>query len=362
MMIYCDRSVGETRWLETDHAGRALRLALVRWTQCEAYPALGRAYCGRVRAMAGRLGGAFLDLGSGGDGFLPVKPGTRGVCEGAMLRVEVAAEPRANKGPRLRRLPGPARGEAGPEPGFVAHSDRAPWSPCDPIQALVTGPSAREACDAAVDEALAGTAPLAGGGDVAFDAARAFMAVDIDAGAREGSADPQRFAEQTNIAAAPVIARQIALRSVGGMVVVDALTVKGAPARERVRAAFVDAFHACDLRADVAAMSRNGLMEIGLPHARRPVAEVLLDNGRRTVETCALDALRALERAGEADRGARLELQVGATVGAWLERDIIAWRDAMRDRLGARFELTIDSKLGPDHFAAYGVESPRSAS
>jgi len=56
-------------------------------------------------------------------------------------------------------------------------------------------------------------------------------------------------------------------------------------------------------------------------------------------QTTALQALHALEREGEADRGAQLSLTVSAPVAAWLKDHDEIWRGALTDRLGARFTV-----------------------
>src|SRR5262249_53352766 len=74
-------------------------------------------------------------------------------------------------------------------------------------------PELRDRLDALVEEALSRTAPVPGGGVLTIEPTAALVAIDVDAGARTGSGDPERFALDLNIAAAKEAARQVRLRN-----------------------------------------------------------------------------------------------------------------------------------------------------
>jgi hypothetical protein len=72
--------------------------------------------------------------------------------------------------------------------------------------------------------------------------ASALVAIDVDAGGRAGSGDPERFALDLNVAAAHEAARQIRLRGLGGVIAIDFVSLRSKghnkQLEEAVRAAF----------------------------------------------------------------------------------------------------------------------------
>lgn len=340
--LFCDDSVGERRWVEADLRGRPIVLRYERQTDPNDYPHLGRSYRGRVVSLAHQFGGAFVDLGGEFSGFLPFRRGQapKGLHEGQLIRVSVSAEPQNGKGPRLRRLPGAPLGEQGPE-----QSSQQPYSLSDAI----TGADARAMADLAEDEALSFAVAIPGGGDIAIEATRALTAIDVDAGDRQSSGDPGQSSLQINCAAVPEIARQISLRSIGGLVVIDFVSMRAESHKAKIQALLTSAFDDLGLRGEVARLSPNCLCECTIPRRARPVAEIVLDaGGHRTLETQALAALRRLEREALAQPGAKLALFVHPDVQAWLDACAFQWRTALVSRIGSRFEVRAELQIGPD--------------
>lgn len=324
---------------------------IYRVTDGEDAPRLGRAFAGRVVSIDPHLGGAFVDIGLKRDGFMPFKKGVppKGMTQGALIRVEIAAEPYGDKGARVRRLPGTPRGDIGPDSGLDAGPDFGPAigqnagqrgeADLHP-QDAITGPAAHAMADRALEEATSVVVPLPGGGDMAIEPTRALTAVDIDSGEASQTQGPGRFAQKLNALAADELARHIALRRLGGLIVVDFLTLRDPSARKTLTTTLQYACTRRDVKADVSPLSRNGLCEIVVPRGRTPIHELLgCIKGQWSTQSCAFHALRRLRREGEAARGARLELTVAPMVYAWLETAPFDWQDMLGQHLGARFAV-----------------------
>lgn len=345
---YVDDAVGERRSGLANADGAPLTLTVERWSDAGRVARLGALAVARVTEIAPQFAGAFVDFGLDPPGFLPFKGGhtPKGLHQGALIRVEIAAEAQppawGGKGPRVRRAPGVAEGPPrllSPPPDArgdgEAHSAVADLPPRE----------ARDVADRAVEEALARIVPLPGGGDLALEPTRAFWAVDVDAGGHMGARDRASAARAVNRVASAEIARQAALRSLGGVMVVDMITTPDRDGAAQIRAGLEAAFAALAVKADIAFVSRSGLVAMTLPRRRRAVHELATDrDGALTDETLALMGLRALETAGAAARGApRLTLRLAPGPGRWLEADTIGWRDALHQRLGPRFALDVDA-------------------
>jgi len=240
------------------------------------------------------------------------------------VRVEIAAEAAPGKGARLRRLPdGDVAGDAPRrvERGVSADSE-----------GRETGPAARQAADLALEIASAREITLEGGGTLTIDPTRALTAIDVDSRAARG--------DRVNVMAAQEVARQISLRRLSGLIIVDFIGVPPRAVGDALRADMLMHLKDAGVKADATHFSKFGVLELAVERQRRPLHEILFGaDGAPTAQTTALEALRALEREGEADRGARLTLTVSEPVAAWLKDNDELWRSAMTDRLGARFAV-----------------------
>lgn len=326
---FLDEGVGETRLVRVDAEGRPVALTIARASDDGAVALFGETYAGRVRAVEPSLHAAFVDIGVGAPGFLAFK-GKRahaGLVEGAGVRVEIAAEAAPGKGPRLRRLPDGA--------GVADAPRRLTPAASLAVEAgdVVRGDEARAAADLAVEIAASRVIALAGGGDLAIEPARGLVAIDVD-----GGAQPPRA---VNPAAAEEAARQIALRGLSGLVMIDFAGAPDRAAGAALRASVLAHLSAFGVKAEAALVSRFGVLELAVERRRRAVHEMLFEpDGSPRVDAVAFDALRALEREGAADRGARLVLTVAPPVAAWLADHELIWRAGLTDRLGARFTVT----------------------
>lgn len=339
--LVVDDAVGEMRRLLVDEQGRAIRLHLDRWSERGARAVLGDVRWGRVRGRVPGNRGWFVDLGHGQDGLVEPTQAQR-MIEGAMVAFRVKAEAWADKGPLL------ALADVSPKLTPPGRPDLHEAPALDPfvegltVEETIAGVEARLMIDAAIDEASHGVVEIAGGGNIAVDVARGAVVIDVDSGTRRSTGDAERFAQELNLAASEAAARQVALRSLGGLVLVDFVGMKQTESRRAVAAKFRETLAAYLGRSsDVLEMSRLGVVEAAVARRGRPLADALTAG---SVERAALETLRALETAGWQDRGARLAARVSPEVEAWLDHDHIGWRRALGDRIGQRW--TIEARGG----------------
>jgi len=335
-----DGAIGETRigWVRD---GRIVGLRLLRWSDAGRRARHGEVYVGRVRAVDRVRRGAFLDLGLKEEtGFLPLDAngraraggGARALREGEALTVSVVREAAAGKGPVLALLLEPAAG--GPRL-LAAGEGHAALQEAAPASAAV-----RAMLDEALEAALSRHAPLAQGGMLSIERTSALTVVDVDAGARPGGGDVERFVRQLNCDAAQEAALQLRLRGLGGLAVIDFVHMRREESRKAVEAALREALRIDGAEAQAGRISKLGLVELSRPQTTRPLQDLMLDaEGRPTVEAAALAALRALEREAGAARGRVVRLRAPAAVARWLQDAHIPWRDALTRRIGARFSI-----------------------
>lgn len=322
--LYLDRSAGETRGVVTLD-GQPERLLIERDGTSAAGPRVGSRSVARVARIERALGLAFLDLG---DNVSVATPSGR-LVEGAFVEIEITTEARAGKAAGAQVI-GPADGPSRllrAAAGLAA--ELADFAPAVRIE---EGPVARKAADEAQEAALAIEHALPGGGSIAIESTRALTAIDVDLGARTGG-DPRRAARQANLAAIAAAARLLRLKGLGGLVVID-LAGKGHDGAA-MSAAAKAAFAADGPQVSIGPISRFGLFELALPRRRRPSLEILTAD---PAETEAANLLRALEREGRANPGARLRATARSAVIAAAERHTAG----LVERLGPRFSFAPD--------------------
>ncbi|MES1151753.1 MAG: ribonuclease E/G [Dongia sp.] len=267
---------------------------------------VGAVYLGRVVRLERHLNAAFVELGLDKPGLLPLKKHDK-ISEGDAIAVVVKREAREDKGVRLgRAFPStrdPAAGSQRTPPALllaaptlwqnalkVLAPDRVAAIHCDrradaervSAWCRETAPGLTdkvrhqprrdwELNDAAAKEEIAAALQeevhLPSGGHLLFEPVRTLTAVDVnssDAGARRGD-DRGGIAETAlavNLAAAQEIPVQLALRNLGGIIVIDFIDIENRGKREQVIETLREAVIVDPAIDWVGNMSRLGLVEL----------------------------------------------------------------------------------------------------
>ena len=341
--IVIHERIGELRAALFDR-DRIVELRLERWSTHENRVRWGQIYAGRVTAIDGRIGGAFIDLGVGEPAFAPF--GREREAElrvGAGVAVRVVREAEGGKGPALAYE---GLAPQGPCPRLL--EDATPWQgwPGEPREA---DEDEIDRIDAAFDAALQTEVPIAGGGRLTIERTRALTAVDVDSANREtGGSDPARFARGLNLAAVPELVRQIRLRGLGGLICVDFTGPRRKSDAEALTKALISAFDAeknggvAAPKTEVLPVSRFGIAEIARQKRRQALADICLDaTGQPTAETLAIEGINRLAAALNGAKGRAVTLYAPAAPLAFLEADPIGWRQDIADTIGGQFHLRL---------------------
>jgi ribonuclease E len=123
---------------------------------------------------------------------------------------------------------------------------------------------------------------LPSGGSIVIDATEALTAVDVNSGRSTRAATQEETAVHTNLEAASEVARQLRLRDLGGLVVVDFIDMRASKNQRRVEKAMRDAMKADKARSSVGRISSNGLLEIN----RQRIQQALEVRTHRPCPTC----------------------------------------------------------------------------
>jgi ribonuclease E len=123
---------------------------------------------------------------------------------------------------------------------------------------------------------------LPSGGSIVIDATEALTAIDVNSGRSTRAATQEETALHTNVEAAAEVARQLRLRDLGGIVVVDFIDMRSPKNQRRVEKEVKDALKDDKARTTVGRISPNGLLEIN----RQRIQQALQLRTHRPCPTC----------------------------------------------------------------------------
>lgn len=113
-----------------------------------------------------------------------------------------------------------------------------------------------------IDEAFSRQVWLPCGGYIVIDETEALIAIDVNTGRNRGSKDVDKMILQTNIEAAQEVARQLRLRNIGGLVVIDLIDMRHRKDQQAVYKAIKDRLKKDKAKTQVLQISPIGLMEM----------------------------------------------------------------------------------------------------
>ncbi|TBW02111.1 ribonuclease E [Azotobacter chroococcum] len=167
---------------------------------------------------------------------------------------------------------------------------------------------------------------LPSGGSIVIDPTEALVSIDINSARATKGGDIEETALQTNLEAAEEIARQLRLRDIGGLIVIDFIDMTPAKNQRAVEDKMREALEADRARVQIGRISRFGLLEMSRQRLRPSLGETSgivcpRCNGQgiiRDVESLSLAILRLIEEEALKDRTAEVRAQVPIPVAAFL--------------------------------------------
>src|SRR5213595_1276007 len=177
-----------------------------------------------------------------------------------------------------------------------------------------------------IETAYARQVPLPSGGAIVIDHTEALVSVDVNSARATKGGDIETTAFNTNLEAADEIARQLRLRDLGGLIVIDFIDMESAKNQREVENRLKDALKYDRARVQLGKISRFGLMELSRQRLRPALAEsAYIPCPRchgighiRGTESTALHILRILQEEAMKDNTAQVVAQVPVDVATFL--------------------------------------------
>jgi ribonuclease E len=177
-----------------------------------------------------------------------------------------------------------------------------------------------------IETAYSRTVPLPSGGAIVIDHTEALVSIDVNSARATRGSDIETTALNTNLEAADEVARQLRLRDLGGLIVIDFIDMENAKNQRDVETRLKDALRYDRARVQMGKISRFGLMELSRQRLRPSLSEgshvtCPRCNGTghiRDTESSALQVLRIIQEEAMKENSAAIHVQAPVDVAAFL--------------------------------------------
>jgi ribonuclease E len=191
-----------------------------------------------------------------------------------------------------------------------------------------------------IESAYAHKVSLPSGGSIVVDYTEALVSIDINSARATRGSDIEATALNTNLEAADEIARQLRIRDIGGLIVIDFIDMESTKNQRDVEDRLRDAMKMDRARIQIGRLSRFGLLEMSRQRLRPSLGEsshivcprCVGIGSIRSIESMALSILRLIGEELRKDRTVRVVAQVPVDVATYLINEKREWMRALEDK------------------------------
>lgn len=198
-----------------------------------------------------------------------------------------------------------------------------------------------------IESAFAREVRLPSGGAVVIDHTEALVSIDVNSGRSTKGSDIEQTAFNTNLEAADEVARQLRLRDLGGLVVIDFIDMENARNQREVENRLRDALHHDRARVQTGKISRFGLLELSRQRLRPSLGETnhipcprCHGTGHiRGIESTALHILRITQEEAMKENSAIIQVQLPVEAATFLLNEKRSEIHKIEQRMGVQVVL-----------------------
>ncbi|OGQ52039.1 MAG: ribonuclease G [Deltaproteobacteria bacterium RIFCSPLOWO2_02_FULL_57_26] len=204
---------------------------------------------------------------------------------------------------------------------------------------------------------------LHSGGYITIERTEALTAIDINTGRFVGKRNQEETVFKTNLEAAPEIVRQLRLRNVGGIIIIDFIDMEKEANRKKVYDALKEAIKKDKARTNILKISELGLVEMTRQRTRESLENVLLSacpycEGRGRIKshvTIAYEILRAIKREkNHLEDGKRIQVRVHPDIANFLYDDESRSLDNLEREINRKIIIKASEEL---HHQKYEISA-----
>lgn len=209
-----------------------------------------------------------------------------------------------------------------------------------------------------IESAFSRSVSLPSGGAIVIDHTEALVSIDVNSARATRGADIEDTAFKTNMEAAEEVARQMRLRDLGGLVVIDFIDMENPKHQRDVENVLRDALKKDRARVQMGKLSRFGLLELSRQRLKPALGESshvacprCAGTGViRGIESTALHVLRMVQEEAMKDNTGEVRAQVPVDVATFLLNEKRAELFAMEERLDVNVVLIPNIHLENPHY------------
>jgi ribonuclease E len=191
-----------------------------------------------------------------------------------------------------------------------------------------------------IESAYSHKVTLPSGGSLVIDHTEALVSIDINSARSTRGGDIEATARNTNLEAAEEIARQLRLRDIGGLIVIDFIDMESTANQRAVEDMLRDAVKMDRARIQLGRLSRFGLLELSRQRLRPALSETTHIHCPRcsgmgtirSVESMSLALLRLIGEEARKERTGRVIAQVPVDVATYLMNEKREWLHEIESR------------------------------
>ncbi|MBA2565854.1 MAG: Rne/Rng family ribonuclease [Gemmatimonadetes bacterium] len=218
-----------------------------------------------------------------------------------------------------------------------------------------------------IEKTLLRRVELRTGGHLVIEATEALVSIDVNTGRYTGKKDPEATILRTNLEAAREVARQLRLRDVGGIIVIDFIDMEVRANRKRVFQEFKTWLSRDRARTKAFEVSDLGLVEMTRQRVRPSLFQSLsqrcptCDGQGRVLSpsTVARKIERTLRRVGIAGAEKRVEVRAHPEIALYLIDEERSMLQTLRKGYGLEIEIRDDPLMRVDEFKLYALPGHR---
>ena len=199
---------------------------------------------------------------------------------------------------------------------------------------------------------------LPNGGVIVIEQTEALVAIDVNSARSTKGADIEETALQTNLEAVEQIAKQLRLRDIGGLVVIDLIDMSSRKNRKKVEDRLLQSVESDRARTRISRISQFGLLELSRQRMRSSIEELSYDpcprcRGRgfiRSVTSSSLSILRLIEEEALKANTELIHAHLPVEVVTFLVNEKRQELSMIEQKMGTRIVvIPTKSMLTPDH-------------
>ncbi|MEL7535443.1 MAG: Rne/Rng family ribonuclease [Pseudomonadota bacterium] len=210
-----------------------------------------------------------------------------------------------------------------------------------------------------IESAFSHAVTLPSGGSLVIDHTEALISIDINSARATKGDDIETTALNTNLEAADEIARQLRLRDLGGLIVIDFIDMGPQKNQRAVENRLRDAVRIDRARVQIGKISRFGLLEMSRQRLRPSLGESANEvcprcNGMgniRSVESLALAILRLVGEEARKERTSKVIAQLPSDVATYLLNEKREWVQSLEDNNDVQIVLIANPALDTPHYS-----------